>query len=370
MDQNIHFPSIASEQLNKVHTRGIDYKKLGSKINSGFHLYTQLNSKIPDITVMQEIDKKKLFTELIAHYKPNPLNVLSEEEYDENTGDMELKRWMIFLKKDLLICYSEEGVNLLYDNETPENESQEWITLLYSLVKTSEGEMKEEGKMNILAQDMYANLSLKSFTVPKPALDIDLHYNDDFHPIHDYILKRLQTPNDTGLVLLHGLPGTGKTTYLRYLSFILNKKLIYVPPAIASNLSSLNFVTFMIDYPNSILIIEDAENILVDEGIRTFPVSSLLNVADGLLSDCLNLQVICTFNTDLRRIDKALLRKGRLIALYEFKKLTIEKTMDLAKSLGMNKFPENPAILADIFSMQDPDYRFEKKNKIGFNRKP
>ena len=279
---------------------------------------------------------------------------------------MELKKWMIFLKKDLMICYSDEGVNLLYDNETPEPEALEWITLLQSLVKPPDGEMKEEGKMNILAQDMYSNMSLKSFTVPKPVVDIDLHYNEDFRLVHEYILKRLQTPDDTGLVLLHGLPGTGKTTYLRYLSFILNKKLIYVPPAIASNLSSLNFVTFMIDYPNSILIIEDAENILVDDGIRTFQVSSLLNVADGLLSDCLNLQVICTFNTDLRRIDKALLRKGRLIALYEFKKLSLDRTKILAKSLGIDELPESPSTLADIFNMSDPDFRFEKKNKIGF----
>jgi hypothetical protein len=356
MDDNSPFPELSPEQLNTVHTRGIDYKKLETKILSGLHLYAALNNKIPDITLLQDIDQKKLFTKLIAHYKPNPLNVVCEEEYEENTGEMSLKKWIIFLKKDLLICYSEEGVNLLCDNEVPEAEEQKWFTFLQSLVKIPAGEMNEEGKMNILAQDIFGGLSLKSFTVPKPILDIDLHYNDDFRPVHDYILKRLETPDDTGLVLLHGLPGTGKTTYLRYLSFILNKKLIYVPPSIASNLSSLNFVTFMIDYPNSILIIEDAENILVDEGKRTFQVSSLLNVADGLLSDCLNLQVICTFNTDLRRIDKALLRKGRLISLYEFKKLALDK------------IPENPATLADIFNMSDPDYRFEKKNKIGFIR--
>jgi hypothetical protein len=368
MDQDTNFPVISLEHLNTVHTKGINYKQLGTKILSGFHLYTQLNSKIPDMVFINDIDHSKLFKKLIAHYRPNPSNVVASEEYNENTGIMELKKWMVFLRKDLLICYSDEGLVLLYDNETPEAESQEWITLIHAMAVKPAGELNEEGKINILTNDMYGSMSLKSFTVPKPELDIRLHYNDDFLQVHDYILKRLQTPDDTGLVLLHGIPGTGKTTYIRYLSFILDKKLIYVPPEIASNLSSLNFVTFMLDYPNSILIIEDAENILVDDGIRTFQVSSLLNVADGLLSDCLNLQVICTFNTDLRRIDKALLRKGRLIALYEFKKLTLEKTRILAKSLGQAEPPENQATLADIFNMSDPDYRFEKKNKIGFNR--
>jgi len=31
------------------------------------------------------------------------------------------------------------------------------------------------------------------------------------------IRDRLSTENDKGIVLLHGLPGTGKTTYLRHL---------------------------------------------------------------------------------------------------------------------------------------------------------
>jgi len=52
--------------------------------------------------------------------------------------------------------------------------------------------------------------------------------------------------------------------------------------------------------------------------------ANLLNLSDGLLSDCLHMQLISTFNTDIARLDKALLRKGRVIARYEFKPLTVE----------------------------------------------
>jgi len=367
MDKNLPFPSIDPEQLKTVHTDGINYRRLGHKILSEYHLYIQLNFSLPDITGIHEVDHMMLFTRLKDYYNPIPANVLIEEAYRENSGEIELLKWIIFLRRDLLISYTEQdGVRLIYDNETPENEVQIWVAFIQSMVETSPDELKVEGKINILTQPDIFTMALKSFSVPKPILDIDLHYNDDFRPFHDYVLKCLQTPNETGLVLLHGIPGTGKTTYLRYLSFILNKKLIYVPPELASNLSSLNFVTFMIDFPNSILIIEDAENILVDDGTRNFQVSSLLNVADGLLSDCLNLQIICTFNTDIRRIDKALLRKGRLIGLYEFKKLSLEKTRKLSKSLGFEDIPTTSSTLADIFNMSDPDFRFEKKNKLGF----
>ena len=54
-------------------------------------------------------------------------------------------------------------------------------------------------------------------------------------------------------------------------------------------------------------MIEDAENILIDrEAGGSSAVSALLNLTDGLLSDCLNIQIICTFNTDLSKLDRAL----------------------------------------------------------------
>ena len=81
--------------------------------------------------------------------------------------------------------------------------------------------------------------------------------------------------------------------------------------------------------------IEDAENIVVDrEKDGNSPVSALLNISDGLLADSLNVQIICSFNTDISKIDGALMRKGRLIAKYEFKELEIEKAQKLSNKLG------------------------------------
>ncbi|CAF5125687.1 unnamed protein product, partial [Rotaria sp. Silwood1] len=70
-------------------------------------------------------------------------------------------------------------------------------------------------------------------------------------------------------------------------------------------------------YPNSILIVEDAENIIRDRTQDTFApnqaVANLLNLSDGLLGDAMHQQIICTFNCDVRSIDAALLRDGRLV---------------------------------------------------------
>ncbi len=45
-------------------------------------------------------------------------------------------------------------------------------------------------------------------------------------------------------------------------------------------------------------------------------------------------QIIATFNCDLTNIDPALLRKGRLIANYEFNKLDLESSKILSDKLG------------------------------------
>ena len=100
----------------------------------------------------------------------------------------------------------------------------------------------------------------------------------------------------------------------------------------ASVITSPGLVSILIENPNSILVIEDAENIVVDrERNSNSRVSALLNISDGLLSDCLNIQIICSFNTDISKVDSALMRKGRLIAKYEFKELEVEKARALSK---------------------------------------
>ncbi|CAF4139160.1 unnamed protein product, partial [Rotaria sp. Silwood1] len=71
-----------------------------------------------------------------------------------------------------------------------------------------------------------------SIRMQKPRItDLKLHYGDELSDIHKELLAMLQEKDSTGITLLHGPPGTGKTHYLRYLiNEIQDKKLIYVPP--------------------------------------------------------------------------------------------------------------------------------------------
>ena len=193
--------------------------------------------------------------------------------------------------------------------------------------------------------------------ITKPRLSITDNYNDDFLIIHETISKRLNKNKDKGLVLLHGKPGTGKTSYIRYLISQVKKEVIFLPPNMAMSITDPGLMNVLIRNPNSIFVIEDAENILIDRNRNgSSSVSALLNLADGVLSDCLNIQIICSFNTDLSRVDSALMRKGRLIAKYEFKELEADKAQALSNKLGFNALITEPMTLTAVYNQSEKEF--------------
>jgi len=117
------------------------------------------------------------------------------------------------------------------------------------------------------------------------------------------------------------------------------------------------------------LIIEDAENIIMDRKHNSgSSVSNLLNISDGLLADFLNVQLICTFNSSLTMVDSALMRKGRLIAKYEFNKLSVPKAQKLSNHFGFDTVITSPMTIAEIAKQHETAHQKEKVEVIGFRR--
>ena len=224
---------------------------------------------------------------------------------------------------------------------------------LKSLIHMKYKEVQPEACLQMICKNQYG-FYLTSIKIKKPVItDMKLHYGDEFEKVHETILDGLKKDSAHGLILLHGLPGSGKTHYIRYLiQEITDKQLIYVPPDMTSSISTPEFFPFMLHHKNSILIIEDAENIIKsreDSGPATQSVANILNLSDGLLGDSLHQPIIATFNCELNSIDPALLRKGRLIAQYEFGKLSVENAQILSDSLGFSSKIAEPMTLADIY---------------------
>jgi hypothetical protein len=73
----------------------------------------------------------------------------------------------------------------------------------------------------------------------------------------------------------------------------------------------------------------------------------------------------------LNNIDKALLRKGRLTTLYEFKPLTELKSKELLTDLGINEFsPIQSMTLSEIYNAKEQEFEFTRKLRpVGFTSK-
>lgn len=263
--------------------------------------------------------------------------------------------------KKIIILIEGSSIRFFSMNEI-DNEFKQELDKIYQ-----EGVENKKSSVHILSHTADRGMYLTDFKIDDKFLNLDIkgNYNDDFIGISEKIISNLNEMDKSGLYLLHGHHGTGKTTYIRHLIRKINKRVIFISPNMADQISSPDMIPFLMKYPNSVIVIEDSENIIKSRsGGGNQSVSNLLNISDGILGDCLKFQVICTFNTNKEEIDEALTRKGRLIQSYDFQSLDLEKTNILLKKLGYSE-SKKPMILSDIYNKLDNNF-LKEESHIGF----
>jgi hypothetical protein len=352
---------------NKISITEVFSERAGSYINE-YKLFVSCFNAIPNMIEESDINCRKANSWFVENYEQDITNMHFIKRYLPGSKKPEFDDIFYFLYDDLIVNFDTNCSEVRFLFRKTNIEKVE--TLIAKFKKYKRRQSRETPEISLLVEGS-SGIYTKTLDINKPKLKLDDNYNEDFKEIHDTILKRLKSKNDKGIVLLHGKPGTGKTSYIRYLISAVKKRVVFLPPNMAGLITSPNLISILIDHPNSIFVIEDAENIVVDrERDGVSPVSALLNVADGLLADCLNVQIICSFNTDITKVDKAILRKGRLIARYEFKELAVEKAQLLSNKLGFKTSITEPMTLAAIYNQDEKDFDKSKADKpLGFLKK-
>ena len=242
----------------------------------------------------------------------------------------------------------------------------EYVDDIFNSLKPFFDKSHQEDKVEfgIAAIDASNSIYTTWYDYKAITVDIDKNYNDDFKEPYNRLRSIIETPDQADLIFLYGDPGTGKTTIIKHLiSEYPDKEFIFIDGNLLYNASPEKLISYFLECQNTIFILEDCEKALMsrDEGYNPV-MTTLLNLTDGIISDVLGIKIICTFNTNIKNIDQALLRKGRLSMKYEFKKLSKDKA-----SILLGETATEDMTLADIYHYKEEnDYSKKITKKIGF----
>lgn len=276
--------------------------------------------------------------------------IQDKDEEDEDESDVQPPEEKDFVHFRCRIAYKNE----------------ETLERLKSVIER-DTEQKKKGNIYLLCS-MDGMLTLQRFDIKLPSKEIDLEMNygkeasDKFKKVINHL-----SHNKNGLVLLSGDPGTGKSTFIKYLTTKTSRKVIYISSAAAEQLTNPDFLSFIMRHRNCVLLLEDAEKVLRSRSSQdNEAISNILNITDGILGDCLNIMVIATFNIDRDNIDPALVRKGRLLLEHHFKALPEESANVLLEKMGVGRKASGPMTLAEIYNPDENFHEEEERRKVGF----
>ena len=138
------------------------------------------------------------------------------------------------------------GYNLfLYKEDFPE------LSQVVTTFKECQVEKIETISIGMVSFDD-GSFYVKDFDLKQKAADLQLldeHYGEGFIEFNDKLLKRLAVETK-GLTLFHGVPGSGKTTYIRHLLRKLKEmnkdnNVLYFPPTMVGSITDPNFINFI-----------------------------------------------------------------------------------------------------------------------------
>jgi hypothetical protein len=173
--------------------------------------------------------------------------------------------------------------------------------LIYAIVQTQTGcQIKSLGDASIpLIEDNYSESVIK---------DVEFSISAFKH-----------NPPIGRILILNGVPGTGKTTLIRHLLSTMDNIFILVPSNLIDSLDKPSMLPLLLDLKNEhkkpiVFVIEDGDTCLVPRrNDNISAVTSLLNLSDGILGSLIDIRMIISSNTEIDNMDEAIMRPGRLI---------------------------------------------------------
>lgn len=179
--------------------------------------------------------------------------------------------------------------------------------------------------------------------------------------------------SNSSLLILQGEPGTGKTTFLKYiLSLMQDKKSdeLSILYSFDENIFFSNeFFKRVLLNDFDVLVLEDFNSIIHknQEAENINPLNKFLSVCDGVIAR--KKKIIITTNIDsINQIYSALIRPGRCFDVLKFRALSNQESIDLSNCYNKKLIQNNNSITLSEFyaSINDEQNKNYINNKLGY----
>lgn len=284
-----------------------------SSVNfDGGAFFLRYFAKHPRITSIENIDRMAAYTYMDNTLKPKVRHAAHRFNFSSNASRQETVRHVFIFRKKVVVVLHSESADILYVKRTTSFADQ--LVKDLSILKADEKE--RVFKLTVNSQDNNL-LEWKPISRQIPGFEIDFCYPNDFKAMDLAIQERLSLSSDRRIILLYGLPGRGKTSYIHHLAGEIEKEVFFIALSVAARLTDFEFIELLIDFPNAVWVIEDVEQLFLESNLnKAYSLANYLKQLNNLFSDFPASQIICSFNEDLSPEDLALLNESLLIFPY------------------------------------------------------
>lgn len=198
-----------------------------------------------------------------------------------------------YLTKPELVEVFKEQINKDFVSKTKKN-------LVFSIIKTAAG------------------LVIKNLGDGSSPLIKDNYHPTVIEELDHVVASFNKAPPPGRICILNGEPGTGKTHLIRSMFAELDCVFLVMPANLIASLDGPDFLPLLISVRDEhekpiIMVIEDGDTCLVPrKNDNISSVTSMLNLSDGILGSIIDIKMIISTNADIKDVDRAIMRPGRL----------------------------------------------------------
>jgi len=284
--------------------------------------------------------------------------VTLKDDYIENI------KYFVKLNDGIWITYiSIDGYEKKFDSDIQIIYDVNHIVVVSELVKEISSESSVDGEVDIDRENL---LCLKEGSLETEPMVT----HSDFENTHLFYTKKVYTKmkklvkslsvEDSGISILCGVRGTGKTNCLKYISNKTDELSIFIPNNLLDHsINNPEFRNLISRYPKVVLFIDDCEFITNSQFSKmNYFTSNVIQMTDSMVDT--NIHIVLTFNEQIDKIDQNILDSNHVRNVIEFGKLSILECSDLRAHLEIKKKVESEMILRDVININK-----HKKSHIG-----